>query len=207
MDPVTASLVMGGAGMVGSYLTGQSNAKAASDAADKQIYWQDKWRKDQYQTTVKDLEAAGLNPNLAYQNGGAGTPSGSAMYAEKDNPLEQLGGSAIQYASMKKDLEKKQGEIDLAGQMAATQKTQQALNASSAKAAEATAAKSMTEKQLMDIKKPAIQTESELQQKENQLRNKTLYIDYGAEKLNQAMGLYNSAKSINIKSVPIPRRK
>lgn len=39
--------------------------------------FQERMRATQYQTTVKDLQAAGLNPMLAYTNGGAGTPSGA----------------------------------------------------------------------------------------------------------------------------------
>lgn len=35
-------------------------------------------RATQYQTAVKDMQKAGLNPMLAYHQGGAGTPSGSA---------------------------------------------------------------------------------------------------------------------------------
>lgn len=39
--------------------------------------WQEQMRGTQYQTAVKDMQAAGLNPMLAYHMGGAGTPSGA----------------------------------------------------------------------------------------------------------------------------------
>lgn len=39
--------------------------------------FQERMRKTQYQTAVEDLKAAGLNPMLAYHQGGAGTPQGS----------------------------------------------------------------------------------------------------------------------------------
>lgn len=40
--------------------------------------WDERMRATQYQTTVKDMQKAGLNPMLAYHQGGAGTPSGAS---------------------------------------------------------------------------------------------------------------------------------
>lgn len=44
---------------------------------DKQMAFQTKSRGDQYQTAMGDMKKAGLNPLLAYKQGGAGTLSGS----------------------------------------------------------------------------------------------------------------------------------
>lgn len=46
------------------------------DEAQKQRDWQTTMSNTQYQRAVGDMEAAGLNPMLAYSQGGAGTPSG-----------------------------------------------------------------------------------------------------------------------------------
>jgi hypothetical protein len=59
---------------------------------------------------VKDLVAAGLNPMLAYTQGGAGTPSGSAAVGQQAalrNPTEALASSAAQLGNIKADLELK----------------------------------------------------------------------------------------------------
>jgi len=40
--------------------------------------WQEQMRQTQYKTAVGDMQSAGLNPMLAYMQGGAGTPSSSA---------------------------------------------------------------------------------------------------------------------------------
>lgn len=49
-----------------------------SQQADAQRGWEQMMSNTQYQRAVGDMKAAGLNPMLAYSQGGAGTPSGSA---------------------------------------------------------------------------------------------------------------------------------
>lgn len=85
--------------MLGAILSGLGLASAAqkllgnefaSDEATAQRDWasaeahhnrefQKQMRETQYQTAVKDMMAAGLNPMLAYHQGGAGTPPGSTV--------------------------------------------------------------------------------------------------------------------------------
>ena len=78
-----------------SYL-GQSSANAWNAAQSAEARkWQEMMRATQYQTAVKDMQAAGLNPMLAYSQGGAGNLSG-AVAAPAQNALGQAVSSALQ---------------------------------------------------------------------------------------------------------------
>jgi hypothetical protein len=83
------SPISGLAGTVGAYLGTQSTnalqqqlqqqAQSFNAAqTQSQMDFQERMRKTQYQTAIEDLKAAGLNPMLAYTQGGAGTPQGAA---------------------------------------------------------------------------------------------------------------------------------
>lgn len=87
---------------LGQEETNRSNAVMANQAqaassreAQANREWQERMSNTSYQRAVKDMEAAGLNPMLAYQSGGAGTPSGAtgmAFQAQMGNSL----GSAVE---------------------------------------------------------------------------------------------------------------
>lgn len=78
--PIAAG-VTAGAGLVGGLL---GNASSAHEAHLNRRF-QKNMRATSYQTAVEDMRKAGLNPALAYQQGGAGNVSGST--ASQDDPL------------------------------------------------------------------------------------------------------------------------
>lgn len=71
-DAVVGGLISGGLSFLGGE---RRNAAQAEQAASANAFSAQQFA-TRYQTTVKDMEAAGLNPMLAYSQGGGSPPSG-----------------------------------------------------------------------------------------------------------------------------------
>ena len=72
--PIGAALISGGFSAFG-----QSRAnREARAAAQRQMDFQERMFKNRYRYTMADMRAAGLNPILAYQQGGGSPPSGAS---------------------------------------------------------------------------------------------------------------------------------
>jgi hypothetical protein len=108
MDPITAGLVAGGIGLIGSSMTNQSNtdiANSANTAAMQRQAEANAFNAQQYSTryqvTVKDLIEAGLNPMLAYGQGPGTAPTGQAAPVNVPAPrINSLGNASEAARSM-----------------------------------------------------------------------------------------------------------
>jgi len=70
-----------------------------SDEAQKTRDYQTQMSNTQYQRAVGDMEAAGLNPMLAYSQGGAGTPTGATASGGTPSAAQASGGMASSSAA------------------------------------------------------------------------------------------------------------
>lgn len=86
-------LILGGMSAAGGIIQNAQNAGQVKQQED----FQERMRSTQYQTAVADMKAAGLNPALAYQQGGAGTPSGAQ--ATMDNVISPAVSTAADAAA------------------------------------------------------------------------------------------------------------
>lgn len=111
--PAIAGIAEAGIGFLGQRSANTANAKQAA----AQMDFQERMSNTSYQRAVADMKAAGLNPGLAYQQGGASTPGGSQ--ATMQNALAGVKGTAQgaaqTYATMaqtKADLAQKQANTE-----------------------------------------------------------------------------------------------
>lgn len=103
MNPLLGvALASGASSIVGGAMSAAANAREA----EKNRQFQERMSSTQYQRGMADMRKAGLNPALAYMQGGASSPAGSVM------DVSQLGEgvrrgvtSALEAASARQSLE------------------------------------------------------------------------------------------------------
>lgn len=119
-DAIMAAAIPAVMDLAGGFMTNQQSASNVAAAnqfsaaqSDKQMQFQKEMRATQYQTAVEDMKNAGLNPMLAYSQGGAGNLAGAAATGQAApviNPVKGVTQSAIGAANLEADLKQKDAQ-------------------------------------------------------------------------------------------------
>jgi hypothetical protein len=100
-------LVSGGVSAYGQYQANKTNV----DIANRQMDFQERMSSTAYQRAMQDMKKAGLNPLLAYQKGGASTPSGASTQVQDE--LGKGVASALEYKRLMADLEQIRSQTEM----------------------------------------------------------------------------------------------
>lgn len=183
-------------------LTREFNA----DEAEKNRLYQTQMSNTSYQRAMTDMKEAGLNPILAYSQGGASTPSGSSASAgaasgtgtrveafKRGEAIRQAITSALEVRRLKKDVESADSQMSLNKAAEKTQAAQTLLNLNSAKAAHANELKATTEAEINHARLPAIKSQSARDAQQADIDSKMMKYDNIQRRVDQGVGTISKA--------------
>jgi len=155
--------------------------QANINSAREQMAFQKEMSSTAYQRAMADMRQAGLNPMLAYMQGGASSPTGAAGVSQAPTVQDYIGkgvSSATEALRLKKEFDAVDTQTKLNTAISATQEAQTELNKTNAKTAQ-------KNNEILDAQMPAIK-----QQSKADLEKAKYDTDYaGADALTKRLGI------------------
>lgn len=126
--PLAASLAIGSAvPAVASFFGAKSQNKANRAMAREQMGFQERMSSTAYQRSIADMRKAGINPMLAFQQGGASSPGGAS--ARMENVIEPAVSSAKGGIMMRSELKSMEASRELMYNQATAERNRAELSA------------------------------------------------------------------------------
>jgi len=196
-----------GGGLIGgalNFASAKDATKVNRENMRENMAFQERMSNTSYQRAVKDLEAAGLNPMLAYTQGGASTPTGgsaSAVAATGGDQISAGVSNAIQAKRAKQDndminknIEKVGSEITVNDETKKFMQKQGLQAVATAKSAEATARAQNAVAAANEATLPAIKEKAKYDAE-------LAPVDAALRRLIDLGGIFNSGKDL-MKGIP-----
>lgn len=166
------------------------------DIAWDQMRFQERMSNTAYQRAMDDMKTAGLNPMLAFQQGGASTPqgAGATMQSKRSGDAMVQGvNSALQAMNTRADVDAKGSQVKLNNAIQQTEQTKQQLNNASAQQAANNALKTKIETERLKDSSLNFREQQEFERTEREYQKKFQPVDQIMKRVGQGVGIIKDA--------------